>query len=73
MKLAHWIDPFAPADGDPPQTLLPFFRWTLKGCGTALALAAVLSIAAGVVEAAPDWALATTCRSSQEGDVLSTD
>jgi len=50
MKLAHWIDPFAPADGDPPQTLLPFLRWTLKGCGAALGLAAVLSIAAGVVE-----------------------
>lgn len=50
MKLANLIDPFAPADGDPPQTLLRFFRWTLKGCGAALGLAATLSIAAGVVE-----------------------
>ncbi|WP_093916611.1 ABC transporter ATP-binding protein [Sulfitobacter marinus] len=50
MKIANLIDPFAPADGDPPQRLLPFFSWALKGCGFALALAAFLSMIAGVVE-----------------------
>ena len=50
MKPTPWIDPFAPADGDPPQTLLRFFRWTLKGCGAALGVASILSILAGVVE-----------------------
>lgn len=50
MTPAKWIDPFSPADGDPPQTLLRFFRWALKGCGVALGTAAVLSISAGVVE-----------------------
>ncbi len=50
MRLSNLIDPFEPADGDPPQTLLPFFRWALKGCGVALWIAALLSIAAGVVE-----------------------
>ncbi|WP_339761806.1 ABC transporter ATP-binding protein [uncultured Sulfitobacter sp.] len=50
MKIANLIDPFAPADGEPPQRLLPFFVWALKGCGFALALAAALSMLAGVVE-----------------------
>lgn len=50
MKIADLIDPFAPADGDPPQRLLPFFGWALKGCWIALALAAFLSMIAGVVE-----------------------
>jgi ATP-binding cassette, subfamily B, bacterial len=50
MKIADLIDPFAPADGDPPQRLLPFFGWALKGCWIALGLAAFLSMIAGVVE-----------------------
>jgi ATP-binding cassette, subfamily B, bacterial len=50
MKIADLIDPFAPADGDPPQRLLPFFGWALKGCWIALALAAALSMIAGIVE-----------------------
>jgi ATP-binding cassette, subfamily B, bacterial len=50
MNIANLIDPFAPADGDPPQRLLPFFGWALKGCWIALALAAFLSMIAGVVE-----------------------
>jgi ATP-binding cassette subfamily B protein len=50
MKIANLIDPFAPADGEPPQRLLAFFGWALKGCGFALALAAALSMLAGVVE-----------------------
>jgi ATP-binding cassette, subfamily B, bacterial len=50
MKIANLIDPFAPADGDPPQRLLPFFGWALKGCWIALGLAAALSMIAGVVE-----------------------
>ncbi|SPF79357.1 ABC transporter ATP-binding protein [Pseudoprimorskyibacter insulae] len=50
MKAANWINAFAPADGAPPQTLLPFIRWALKGSGWALLISAALSIAAGVVE-----------------------
>lgn len=68
MKFANLIDPFEPADGDPPQTLLRFFRWSLKGCGIALGISAFLSVMAGVVEVMAalilgwvvDAALATT-------------
>ncbi|MDJ0823245.1 MAG: ABC transporter ATP-binding protein [Paracoccaceae bacterium] len=50
MKLADWIDPLAPADGAPPQRLMPFVRWALSGSGPALSVAGVVSILAGVVE-----------------------
>ena len=50
MKFANWIDAFAPADTPPPQRLVPFFRWTLKGSGMALGAAGTFSVAAGVVE-----------------------
>ncbi|MCT4555057.1 MAG: ABC transporter ATP-binding protein/permease [Pelagimonas sp.] len=46
------IDPFAPAPGAPPKTLLAFFRWALYGTGPVLALAAGISILAGVAEVA---------------------
>ncbi|MEH6392885.1 MAG: ABC transporter ATP-binding protein [Sulfitobacter sp.] len=50
MRHIRWIDPFAPAHGAPPRTVLPFFRWALKGCGWALAVGSILSIGAGVIE-----------------------
>ncbi|QFT58217.1 Putative multidrug export ATP-binding/permease protein [Sulfitobacter sp. THAF37] len=50
MRLADWIDPFSKSDSPPPQHLLGFFRWTLKGSGPALTTAGILSIIAGVVE-----------------------
>ncbi len=33
------IDPFAPASGPPPRSLLAFFRWCLQGAGGVLGLA----------------------------------
>ncbi|HDZ82701.1 MAG TPA: ABC transporter ATP-binding protein [Roseobacter sp.] len=50
MKHFRWIDPFAPAHGAPPRSVVRFFRWALKGCGWALAVASTLSIGAGVIE-----------------------
>ncbi|MBT9383865.1 ABC transporter ATP-binding protein/permease [Pseudooceanicola sp. CBS1P-1] len=51
------IDPFAPAKGAPPQTLLRFIGWLLKGSFPALILAAALSALAGGMEAATAWIL----------------
>lgn len=51
MNIADWIKAFAPADGPPPQTLSAFMRWCLKGAWPALWLAALLSAAAGAMEA----------------------
>ncbi len=48
--LGNAIDAFRPADGPPPQSLGPFFRWSLKGSWPALSVAAVLSSLAGVTE-----------------------
>ncbi|MFP7569365.1 ABC transporter ATP-binding protein [Marivita sp. S2033] len=46
------IDPFAPADGPPPNTLGAFFGWALRGCWPVLWLASALSIVGGVAEVA---------------------
>ena len=48
--LGNAIDAFRPADGPPPRSLGPFFRWSLKGSWPALSVAAVLSSLAGVTE-----------------------
>ncbi|NHF73137.1 ABC transporter ATP-binding protein [Paracoccus xiamenensis] len=46
------IDAFRPADGPPPQTLVRFISWALSGAGRGLGVAALASIAAGVVDVA---------------------
>lgn len=51
MSIESWIDPFRRAEGPPPQTLGAFMRWCLAGAWPALWLAALLSAAAGALEA----------------------
>ncbi|SEN10774.1 ATP-binding cassette, subfamily B [Loktanella fryxellensis] len=50
MKLADWINPFARADGPPPDTLMAFLRWALRGSFGAMSAGAVLSTLSGVLE-----------------------
>ena len=50
MKIANWIDSFAHADGPPPQTLMKFSLWALRGSGWPIAVAGIASIATGVAE-----------------------
>ncbi|MBE0413114.1 ABC transporter ATP-binding protein [Yoonia sp.] len=50
MTLARWIDPFAPAKGPPPQTLLAFLRWALRGSLGMVTLGGVISALAGTLE-----------------------
>ncbi|MCT8331322.1 ABC transporter ATP-binding protein [Albidovulum sediminis] len=50
MKLATLFDAFAPADGQPPNRLLPFFGWCLSGSWPTLIMAAAASSVAGVME-----------------------
>ncbi|MDX2483518.1 MAG: ABC transporter ATP-binding protein [Pseudodonghicola sp.] len=57
MRLGHWIDPFRPAEGAPPQTLLAFILWCLKGAGPTLIFATVVSCAAGGMEAGTAYIL----------------
>ena len=46
-----------PADGPPPQTLLRFILWSVRGAGWAIALTVALSLAHGATEVATAWAL----------------
>ncbi|MFY0646291.1 ABC transporter ATP-binding protein [Sulfitobacter geojensis] len=56
-KISDWINPFAKADGLPPQTLGAFIRWSLNGAWAVLFLAAFLSALAGAMEAGTAWIL----------------
>ncbi|MDF1726794.1 MAG: ABC transporter ATP-binding protein [Sulfitobacter sp.] len=51
MNVTNWINPFAAADGPPPQTLRAFMGWCLSGAWPVLFLAGFLSAAAGAMEA----------------------
>ncbi|KAG1648637.1 putative ABC transporter ATP-binding protein [Nymphon striatum] len=57
VKISDWINPFAAADGPPPQTLAAFMRWSLAGAWAVLFLAALLSAFAGALEAGTAWIL----------------
>ena len=50
MRPENWIDPFAKASEQPPQTLGSFLRWALKGALKPIAFGSAVSIAAGVIE-----------------------
>ena len=49
------IDPYQPSDGPPPRTLVAFGRWALGGAGWPILALVVMSVAAGVSEAAAAW------------------
>ncbi|RMF35421.1 MAG: ABC transporter ATP-binding protein [Alphaproteobacteria bacterium] len=51
MRFSKLIDPFAPAEGPPPQRLVPFIRWALAGAWKVVGLATLVSMALGVLEA----------------------
>lgn len=48
--LINRLDPFAAADGPPPQQLWPFFRWCISGTLYWCLIAGVLSALVGVIE-----------------------
>ncbi|MDP5086736.1 MAG: ABC transporter ATP-binding protein/permease [Yoonia sp.] len=52
MTPERWIDPFEPAVGPPPQTLLAFLGWCLRGSTKVTLLAGLVSALAGTLEVA---------------------
>lgn len=44
------IDPFAPAEGPPPQSLWPFMRWGMKGAEKAILATFCVTFIAGLTE-----------------------
>ncbi|MCK0097252.1 ABC transporter ATP-binding protein/permease [Yoonia sp. F2084L] len=52
MTPERWIDPFEPAQGPPPQTLMAFLKWCLKGSTKVTLWAGLVSALAGTLEVA---------------------
>ncbi|MBT0957672.1 ABC transporter ATP-binding protein [Alphaproteobacteria bacterium KMM 3653] len=50
MTIANLIQAFRPADGPPPNSLLAFFRWCLKGSLPVLLVAGLFSSVVGALE-----------------------
>lgn len=49
------FDPFAPADGPPPNTLFAFGKWLYAGAGTTVFLMGVVSALIGLAEVVGAW------------------
>ncbi len=49
-RFINMFDPFARADGPPPDTLWAFFRWALQGSERAICLAVAITFVAGAAE-----------------------
>lgn len=49
--ISDLIAPFRPADGAPPRQMRPFMRWALAGAFPVIALASVISMASGAMDA----------------------
>ena len=54
---SRFIDPFTPADGPPPATLMRYIGWLLRGAWPVISVACVLSAIAGTVEVGSAWIL----------------
>ncbi|SOC08703.1 ATP-binding cassette subfamily B protein [Rhodobacter sp. JA431] len=62
------INAFTPAEGPPPQRLLSFLRWCLRGAWPVVAVAAVASALAGTMEVGAAWLLGLVIDSIVEAD-----
>ena len=51
------FDPFAPADGPPPNTMFSFGKWMFRGSGKAVRLMAAVSILVGLSEVTAAWSV----------------
>ncbi|WP_276717735.1 ABC transporter ATP-binding protein [Pseudooceanicola nitratireducens] len=64
--MSRLIDPFKPADGPPPTTLVPYINWMLKGAWPIVMIAVVLSALAGTVEVGSAWVLGAVIDSATQ-------
>lgn len=48
--IADFIKPFDPAEGPPPQDILPFMRWALRGAERAVLIAFAITFVTGMSE-----------------------
>jgi len=54
-RLTRLVDPYAPAEGQPPSTVAAFSRWALAGAWPAIFVAAFFIVAAAITEVATAW------------------
>ncbi|MGI3164228.1 ABC transporter ATP-binding protein [Pseudooceanicola sp. 200-1SW] len=59
------IDPYRPAEGAPPETLLAFMGWCLKGAWPGLILGALLAALSGAADASTAWILGAVVDGAQ--------
>ncbi len=50
MSVSDLIDPFAPAEGPPPHTLIAFMRWAFRGSFRYMTIGSIVSVMAGALE-----------------------
>ena len=71
MNPSNWIAPFQPADGPPPQSLVAFMRWALKGSFGVIGLGSAVSVVSGLIEVASalilGWVIDAALAGSPEG------
>ncbi len=48
--IANLIRPFEPSEGPPPQAMLPFIRWALRGAERAILIAFAITFVTGISE-----------------------
>lgn len=64
-QLADTIEPFRPASGPPPRTLVPFMRWALEGAGTQVWVAVAASVSVGITTVLGFWMIGWLIDSAQ--------
>lgn len=69
MNLSTMIAPFAPADGPPPERLIPFMRWALKGSFGVITLGSFVSVVSGLIEVASALILGMVIDAALSGSV----
>ena len=71
-SLETLFDPFADADGPPPETLGAFMRWLLAGTRPAVLLLGLASLALGVAEAVAAWLVGWVVDTAREATATGT-
>lgn len=68
MKISALIDPFRPADGPPPASLMAFLNWGFRGSFKIILLGGLVSVLAGTLEVLSSLILGTVIDAALESN-----
>ena len=68
MKISALIDPFRPADGPPPVSLMAFLNWGFRGSFKIILLGGLVSVLAGTLEVLSSLILGTVIDAALESN-----